>query len=166
MRERNLRKHSRGMFRRWIDKARTNLEARDDPGPLVSPIRNLSRAGNRGAERSIFDPWQVETPFKVNDFASETQRPSATPVATPNYMTSPSKRAARARALAQASTTPATPLQTPFASRLLREGVSLPTVSSRRDRTGRGSATGTSVRFVDQEPESPTSGRGSGNRRL
>ncbi|KAL4879356.1 Sfi1 spindle body protein-domain-containing protein [Aspergillus karnatakaensis] len=162
MRERNLRKHSRGMFRRWLDKARINYEARDLPGPLVSPTRNHSRAS--AAEPSIFDPWQIETPFKLNDFAPELQRPSTTPLATPNHMTSPSKRAARAR-LARASTTPATPLQTPFASRLLREGVTLPTASSRRGRTGRSSALGTSVRFVDQEPESPTSGRGSANRR-
>ncbi|KAL4869748.1 hypothetical protein BDV12DRAFT_71908 [Aspergillus spectabilis] len=162
MRERNLRKHSRGMFRRWLDKARINYEARDSPGPLVSPTRNLGRAS--AAEQSIFGPWQVETPFKLNDFAPDLQRPSTTPLATPNHMTSPSKRAARAR-LARASTTPATPLQTPFASRLLREGVALPTVPSRQDRTGRSSALGTSVRFVDQDPESPTSGRGSANRR-
>ncbi|KAL4770307.1 Sfi1 spindle body protein-domain-containing protein [Aspergillus nidulans var. acristatus] len=165
MRERNLRKHSRGMFRRWLDKTRISLEARDAPGPLVSPTRNPSRASARGTERSIFDPWQVETPFKLNDFASaENQRPSTTPLATPNPMTSPSKRAARARILARVSTTPATPLHTPFASRLLREGVTVRTTSSRRDRIGRGSALGT-VRFVDEDPESPTSGKGSANRR-
>lgn len=162
--ERNLRKHARGFFRRWLDQARFHFEARDSPGPLVSPTRNPSRASATGAERSIFDPWQVETPFKLNDFAPELERPSATPLATPNNMTSPSKRAARARILARASTTPATPLHTPFASRLLREGVTVPTTSSRRDRTGRSSALGT-VRFADQEPESPTSGKGSANRR-
>lgn len=92
---------------------------------------------------------------------------SASPLATPNYMTSPSKRAARARALAQMSTTPATPLHTPFASRLLRAEASAPrTASSRRPQTGRRSFTGTSVRFVDEElPESPTDGRRSANRR-
>ncbi|RDW89911.1 Sfi1 family protein [Aspergillus mulundensis] len=166
MRERNLRKHSRGMFRRWVDKTRISFEARDAPGPLVSPTRNQSRVSGGGTGRSIFDPWQVETPFKLNDLTSaENQRLSATPI-TPNPVTSPSKRAARARILARASTTPATPLHTPFASRLLREGVGVPTTgpSSRRDRTGRASALGT-VRFVDQDPESPTSGKGSANRR-
>ncbi|KAL4914048.1 Sfi1 spindle body protein-domain-containing protein [Aspergillus aurantiobrunneus] len=166
MRERNLRKHSRGIFRRWLDKARISFEARDSPGPLVSPTRNPSRASASGAKRSIFDPWQVETPFKHNEFVPELQQPSGTPLATPNHMTSPSKRAARARVLARASTTPATPLHTPFASRLLREGVAVPTTSSRRDRSGRSSALGTtSVRFADEEPESPTSGKGSANRR-
>ncbi|KAL4795372.1 Sfi1 spindle body protein-domain-containing protein [Aspergillus venezuelensis] len=166
MRERNLRKHSKGMFYRWLDKARTNLEARDSPGPLVSPVRNQSRLSTRGAEPSIFDPWQVETPFKM-DFAPEPQLqpPSTTPIATPNNL-SPSKRAARARVLARASTTPATPLHTPFAHRLLREGVSVPSTTNRR--AGRFSALGTpAVRFVDEEPdpESPTSGKGSANRR-
>ncbi|KAL3468024.1 Sfi1 spindle body protein-domain-containing protein [Aspergillus heterothallicus] len=165
MKERNLRKHSRGMFRLWVDKARMNLEARDSPGPLRSPTRNISRSAISDTEPSIFDPWHVETPFKLNDFVPELQPPSATPLATPSYMTSPSRRAARARALARASTTPATPLQTPFASRLLREGVSLPTTSSRPNRSGRRTPLGTSVRFVDQDPESPTSGRGSSNRR-
>ncbi|KAL4806641.1 Sfi1 spindle body protein-domain-containing protein [Aspergillus unguis] len=167
MRERNLRKHSRSMFRRWLDKARISAEAeaRDSPGPLVSPTRNQSRISTRNdSEKSIFDPWQVETPFKSIDFVPELQRPSATPLATPNYLTSPSKRAARARVLARASTTPATPIITPFASRLMRENVPLPTTSSRRDRTGRGTSL-TSVRFVDQDPESPTSGKGSANRR-
>ncbi|KAL2823120.1 Sfi1 spindle body protein-domain-containing protein [Aspergillus granulosus] len=165
MKERNLRKHSRGMFRRWVDKARMHLEARDSPGPLRSPTRNLSRAAPNGTEQSIFDPWHVETPFKLGDFAPELQPPSTTPLATPNYMNSPSRRAARARALVRASTTPATPLQTPFASRLLREGVSIPTTSSRPNRSGRRTPLPASVRFVDQEPESPTSGRGSSNRR-
>ncbi|KAL4939378.1 hypothetical protein BDV06DRAFT_199059 [Aspergillus oleicola] len=167
MSERNLRKHSRGMFYRWLDKARTNLETRDSPGPLLSPVRNQSRLSIRGAEPSIFDPWQVETPFKINEFAPEPQfqPPSTTPMATPNNL-SPSKRAARARVLARASTTPATPLHTPFAHRLLREGVSVPSTINRR--TGRSTALGTpAVRFVDEEPdpESPTSGKGSANRR-
>lgn len=166
MRERNLRKHSRGMFRRWSDKARISAEAeaRDSPGPLVSPTRNQSRVSVSQAGQSIFDPWEVETPFKSNDTVPELPRPSATPLATPNYLTSPSKRAARARVLARASTTPATPLHTPFASRLLRENVPPPTTSSRRGRSARGSSL-TSVRFVDQDPESPTSGKGSANRR-
>ncbi|KAL4934173.1 Sfi1 family protein [Aspergillus undulatus] len=169
MTERNLRKHARGMFRHWLDKARTNLEARDLPGPLVSPTRSQSRLSTRNAEPSIFEPYQIETPFKLYDSAPDLQpQPqSTTPLATPNNL-SPSKRAARARVLARASTTPATPLHTPFASRLLREGVGVPTTSNRRDRTGRSTALDTpAVRFVDEEPdpESPTSGKGSANRR-
>lgn len=171
MRERSLRKHSRSMFRHWVETARLKLEARDSPGPTLTPA--FSTLGNiDGAGSTLFDPWyqeQAESPFKFSDLTTTSQEPvSASPLATPNYMTSPSKRAARARALAQMSTTPATPLHTPFASRLLRaEASAARTASSRRPRTGRRSSiAGTSVRFVDEElPESPTDGRRSANRR-
>lgn len=179
MRERNLRKHSRNMFRDWVDNARIKLEARDSAGPSLTPAR-LSTFGNgNGAGSAIFDPWyqdQAETPFKISDMTTTSQATSqatshdpisASPLATPNFTTSPSKRAARARALAQISTTPATPLRTPFASRLLRAGTTTAlTTSSKRLRTGRRSSVGNSVRFVDEEPpESPTDGRRSANRR-
>jgi protein SFI1 len=171
MRERTLRKHSRNLFRLWVETARLKLEARDSPGPALTSTQ-YSRFGE--VERpgsALFDPWYQdtsETPFKMTDFTTNSMEPvSASPLATPSYMTSPSKRAARARALAQMSTTPATPLHTPFASRLLRaEASASRTTSSRRPQTGRRSLTGTSVRFVDEElPESPTDGRKSANRR-
>ncbi|CEO59360.1 hypothetical protein PMG11_04037 [Penicillium brasilianum] len=171
MRERTLRKHSRNLFRLWVETARFKLEARDSPGPALTSTQ-YSRFGE--VERpgsALFDPWYQdtsETPFKMTDFTTNSMEPvSASPLATPSYMTSPSKRAARARALAQMSTTPATPLHTPFASRLLRaEASASRNTSSRRPQTGRRSLTGTSVRFVDDElPESPTDGRKSANRR-
>ncbi|GKZ76019.1 hypothetical protein AnigIFM56816_003480 [Aspergillus niger] len=172
MKERNLRKHCRSMFRSWLDKARVKFESRDLPGPLISPTRNYDGATTFEAEpnRRIFDPWyQTTTPFKTNDLAvaanSQIQLASTTPLATPNFLTSPSKRAARARAMAQVSTTPATPSYTPFASRLLRAGAVLPRTDSTRRRTGRASALGTSVRFVDEEPGSPSDGRRSSGRR-
>ncbi|KAJ5333092.1 hypothetical protein MYU51_005127 [Penicillium brevicompactum] len=175
MRERNLRKHSRNMFRDWVDSARMKLEARDTAGPSMTP-GPMSTYGNvDGAGSALFDPWSqdpAETPFKLSDITSTSQATShdpisASPLATPNFTTSPSKRAARARALAQLSTTPATPMRTPFASRLLRAGTTTAlTTSSKRPRTGRRSSVGTSVRFVDEEPpESPTDGRRSANRR-
>jgi protein SFI1 len=177
MRERNLRKHSRNMFRDWVDNARMKLEARDSAGPSMTPgpLSTYSHVNGDGAGSAIFDPWSqdpAETPFKLSDFTATSQATShdpisASPLATPNFTTSPSKRAARARALAQMSTTPATPLRTPFASRLLRAGTTTAlTTSSKRPRTGRRSSVGTSVRFVDEEPpESPTDGRRSANRR-
>ncbi|KAJ6094104.1 hypothetical protein N7467_002949 [Penicillium canescens] len=177
MRERNLRKHSRNMFRNWVDNARMKLEARDSagppmtPGPTLTPARVSNFGQVDGAGSALFDPWyqdEAETPFKLSDFTNTSQEPvSATPLATPSFTTSPSKRAARARALAQMSTTPATPLRTPFASRLLRAGTTTGQItSSIRPRTGRRTSVGTSVRFVDEEPpESPTDGRRSANRR-
>ncbi|RAK97460.1 Sfi1 family protein [Aspergillus ibericus CBS 121593] len=165
MKERNLRKHCRGMFRNWLEKARIKSESRDAPGPLVSPMKNYDGATAYGTDTNqrIFDPWyQTTTPFKPNGLVVDTQAASTTPLATPNYLTSPSKRAARARAMAQVSTTPATPLYTPFASRLLRAGAILPRTTSSRRRT----TLGTSVRFVDEEPpESPSDGRKSASRR-
>jgi protein SFI1 len=177
MRERNLRKHSRNMFRDWVDNARMKLEARDSAGPSMTPgpMSTYGHVNGDGAGSAIFDPWSqdpAETPFKLSDFTATSQATShdpisASPLATPNFTTSPSKRAARARALAQMSTTPATPLRTPFASRLLRAGTTTAlTTSSKRPRTGRRSSVGTSVRFVDEEPpESPTDSRRSANRR-
>ncbi|KAJ5161682.1 Sfi1 spindle body [Penicillium capsulatum] len=173
MQDRTLRKRSRGFFRHWVENARLKLEARDSPGPTMTPAR-FSSYGDDGSGPALFDPWyQIpsEAPFKLSDFTTVSQEPvSTSPVVTPNYNTSPSKRAARARALAQMSTTPSTPLQTPFASRLLRAEVSAPrTNSSLRPRTGRRSSVGTSVRFVDETleelPESPTDGRRSSSRR-
>jgi protein SFI1 len=183
MRERTLRRHSRNLFRDWVEQARLKLEARDSPGPAMTPARfsgaptmtpaRFSNFGSTDGGSALFDPWiqnPSETPFKLTDFTMTSQEPtsaSATPLTTPNYMTSPSKRAARARALAQISTTPATPLRTPFAHRLLRASASTSQIaSSMRPRTGRRSSMGTSVRFVDDElPESPTDGRKSANRR-
>ncbi|KAJ5466116.1 RAVE complex protein Rav1 C-terminal [Penicillium desertorum] len=175
MRERNLRKHSRNMFRDWVDKARMKLEARDSAGPSFTPARMSTFGNGDGAGSAMFDPWYqepAETPFKISDLTATSQASShdpisASPLVTPNFTTSPSKRAARARALAQMSTTPATPLRTPFASRLLRAGTTTAlSTSSKRPRTGRRSSVGNSVRFVDEEPpESPTDGRRSANRR-
>lgn len=167
MRERTLKKHARGMFRNWVDKARTKLEERDFAAPLVTPGRGFDGTLGTRSGRTPFDPWYpMETPFKASDFGSVSQGPSASPLATPSYMSSPSKRAARAKALAQGSTTPATPLHTPFAGRLLRaEAMAARTASTRR-RNGRGSSLGTSVRFVDEEPKSPSEGRRSGSRRI
>jgi protein SFI1 len=171
MRERTLRRHSRNLFRLWVENARLKLEARDTPGPALTPAR-FSNFGGVDDGSALFDPWYQnpsETPFKLTDLTTTSQEPAtATPLTTPTYMASPSKRAARARALAQMSTTPATPLHTPFAHRLLRASASTSQIaSSIRPRTGRRSSMGTSVRFVDEElPESPTDGRKSANRRL
>ncbi|KAJ5753128.1 Sfi1 spindle body [Penicillium odoratum] len=174
MRERTLRKHSRNFFRHWLENARLKFEARDSPGPSLGPTltpARFSNASDVNGTGALFDPWYrnpAETPFKLADMTTNSQEHvSASPLATPSYLTSPSKRAARARALAQMSTTPATPLHTPFASRLLRADSSAArSASSLRPRTGRGNSIATSVRFVDDDlPESPTDGRKSANRR-
>ncbi|EPS25285.1 hypothetical protein PDE_00218 [Penicillium oxalicum 114-2] len=170
MRERTVRKHSRNLFRHWLETTRLKLEARDSFEPAVTSTPHLKFGEVERPRSALFDPWfqaGSETPFRMTDFTTNSIDPvAASPLATPNYMTSPSKRAARARALAQMSTTPATPLHTPFASRLLRaEALAPRSASSRRSQPGRRTMTGTSVRFVDEElPESPTDSRRSANR--
>lgn len=169
MKVRNMRKHSKSMLHHWAEKARTRLEARGSPGPALTPTGHFDGAASSNGDQPVFDPWyQDETPFKFSDLIGHSQGPSPTPLATPSYLTSPSKRAVRARALARISTTPATPMQTPFATRLLRAetGGSSRMGSNKVGRSGRGSSLGTSVRFADQEvPESPTDGKQSGSRR-
>lgn len=173
MRERTTRKHARGIFRLWIDQTHIKAEERDAFPPLVTPGRgDLDGMSSSRPGPTIFDSWNpAETPFTASDFVTQPQEISGepsgggSPLATPNYMSSPSKRAARARFLAQqGSTTPATPLYTPFAGRLLRAGV-LTNPSTSKRRNGRGSAMGNSVRFADQDPASPSEGRRSGGRR-
>ncbi|KAJ5247426.1 hypothetical protein N7468_002409 [Penicillium chermesinum] len=174
LRERTIRKHARNYFHHWLESSRLKLEARDSPGPELTQT-NFSQYGEIDPPRSaLFDPWyqnpSEKTPFRLANSTTRPQEPvSVTPLVTPNNMSSPSKRAARARALAQMSTTPATPLHTPFASRLLRASSSTRNTSPRQPLTSRGNSIAASVRFADEEleelPESPTDGRKSASRR-
>jgi protein SFI1 len=142
MRDRHWAKHRRNMLRHWAIGAReksyqTLLEA-----PPESNEPELTDAGYGTASQSDvpgeFDrghgrsgqpeEWSA---FDVDLLENEDWLPSAegqaqqafTPIPTPGYLNTPSKRAARARALAKMSATPATPLVTPFSARL-RAGMS------------------------------------------
>lgn len=64
-------------------------------------------------ERSEWIPAPNEEPIATS-----------TPTPAPGYLNTPSKRAARVKALANLSTTPATPLRTPLAAKL-RAGVGI-----------------------------------------
>ncbi|EGD95138.1 hypothetical protein TESG_02630 [Trichophyton tonsurans CBS 112818] len=156
---RNTRKHYRNMIHHWREKARISKDF--DSFPIETPSKN-------GHSIQVNDPhgWQEinharereEPPIRQPDFTSHT------PMSTPGYLNSPSKRAARARALVQMSTTPATPLPTSFPSKLwaASEPRLQPIYSTRRSAFKRG-ATSTNVRFaIDEEPESPTEGRSTG----
>ncbi|KAJ5490891.1 hypothetical protein N7539_002458 [Penicillium diatomitis] len=100
MRERTARKHSRNFFRHWLESARLKLEARDSFEPAVASTPHLKFGEVERPRSALFDPWfqsGSETPFKMTDFTSNSvDQIGASPLATPNYMTSPSKRAARA----------------------------------------------------------------------
>lgn len=162
MNERILKKHFRSMFWHWVSKTRAIREVRNPPATEADDQR--AEESNQQTPATV-DPW-LETENAL-DLSELVPAPGTQPTApaTPGYLTSPSRRAARARALAQASTTPATPLYTPFASRLRAELAREKQTTGKRGGTGKRSFLGASVRFVDESPESPTDGRKSANRR-
>lgn len=167
MNERLLKKHFRNMFWHWVRKTRAVQEERNLTGTTATETNDLrAEETNDTTAATTFDPWlEMENAFDFSELVTVPELPPTTPTATPGYLNSPSKRAARARQLAQISTTPATPLYTPFASRLRAELAGERQTTGRRGGLGRGTTLGASVRFVDQVPESPTDGRRSTNRR-
>ncbi|PGH06709.1 hypothetical protein AJ80_08126 [Polytolypa hystricis UAMH7299] len=190
MQERNLRKHFRNMFRHWLGKVRmgggllSGAPARNGHGASMmgtstAALGSSSRPTNQydtnasvsagGGEGGGGGEWPgPDTTLQLGDlnlrpgldtyYGSTTPR---TPAPTPGYLNSPSKRAARAKALSQLSTTPATPLRTPFAARLMAERATDPSrlrlppplSGLRRGMYGR-SVLATNVRFaLDEEVE-------------
>ncbi|EEH44591.1 uncharacterized protein PADG_00880 [Paracoccidioides brasiliensis Pb18] len=158
--ERNLRKHYRNMLRHWYDKTKRLLDDKDMPR---SSILGAGEAGSgygysvlETPRQPIVDPWpSVEQTMSPSELGPLTTFTAQTPIPTPGYLNSPSKRAARARALAQVSTTPATPIRTPFAARLRAEQVRTePRRFPARGRVNiRRSSLGANVRFVDDKEE-------------
>jgi protein SFI1 len=159
-----LRKHFRNILRHWAEKTRLQREARGFSAPSVSDTTEPGIPEGEGPNtpRPEWTIAESESTLNSRELMSLPDRQQTTPIATPGYLSSPSRRAARARMLAQVSTTPATPLYTPFASRLRAALVTEKTTSSRHQ--SRRSSLGTMVRFVDEEPESPTEGRRSARR--
>ncbi|BDD64318.1 hypothetical protein MPDQ_006313 [Monascus purpureus] len=168
LRERNLKKNSRGILRYWLEKARTAIVSRGSPGPALDST-DPGIPDINGISQPIFPPpYLDESPFKFSELLSTSPSPGGRPLTTPNRLTSPSRRAARVRELAQISTTPSTPLYTPFAGRIFRSDTGPAKASSIRGRRTPRSLPPNSVRFVDEEPESPespTEGRRSSSRR-
>ncbi|PGH03734.1 hypothetical protein GX51_03878 [Blastomyces parvus] len=121
--ERNLRKHLRNMFRHWYAKVKPLLGERNGELPRYRTLgaggsdydyTNVTPTPHRTSEA-----WPlVDSTLNLSELSPLPTFTARTPLPTPGYLNSPSKRAARARALAQVSTTPATPIRTPFAARL------------------------------------------------
>ncbi|QSS49812.1 centrin-binding protein Sfi1 [Histoplasma capsulatum var. duboisii H88] len=151
--ERNLRKHLRNMFRHWYGKAKRLLDGRHGDihryptiGASYDNITTTPRRPNEG--------WPLVDPIlSLSELGPLPHFTAQTPIATPGYLNSPSKRAARAKALAQVSTTPATPIRTPFAARLRAEQVRTEPRQFLHNRTSvhtRRSSLGAIVRFADE----------------
>lgn len=160
MNERILRKHFRNMFRHWLDRTRAQREARPPGQPDPDSPQDTNEIDATEVER-----WPtLENAMDVSELdpAPDLFQTSSFATPAPGYLRSPSKRASRARAIAQMSTTPATPIRTPFASRL-RAQISTGRLESSMKSTNKRNSVA-NVRFADiEEQESPSAGRRSAN---
>ena len=139
LRARNDRKHARNMLRYWHERSlhRRSLPDRD-PAEGEQHHEDFAGAATRRAEEwTAFDDSLVDWKPSVEALAS------ATPV--PGYLSTPGKRAARAKALVRLSTTPGgSPRVTPFGQRL-RKGLSPQNEASVRRIEGRRGVFGRTV---------------------
>lgn len=160
MKDRILRKHFRNMFRHWLDRTRAQQEAR--PAEQQDPGEHEETAETDADE---MERWPtLDNAMDVSELvpAPDLFQTSSFAPPTPGYLRSPSKRASRAKAIAQMSTTPATPIRTPFASRLRAQLTTGRLESSMKSTNKRNSVA--NVRFADiEEQESPSAGRSSTN---
>ena len=164
LRGRNFKKNTRNIIRLWAEKTGASIAAHGSPGPALSPTASLGIPVADELSSPTVPSYRFETPFKFSDLLSMPPSSQAHPSSfvTPNEGVSPSKRTRRVRELAQTSTTPSTPLYTPFAGRVLRLEPRTPKTASKsiQRRRVRKSPAGASVRFLDDEAsESPTDGR-------
>ncbi|EFW20717.1 hypothetical protein D8B26_002960 [Coccidioides posadasii str. Silveira] len=161
--DRILRKHLRNMLYHWSQRARGPGTIRQNATRHVTtPAPHYGSQFYDGA-----DDWHnPESTLRISDLGPDADLTSHTP-ATPGYLASPSKRAARARSLYEISTTPATPAITPFAVRLMAAREAPRSLPGRKILYAR-SPLATSVRFAideESEPESPTEGRSTNSRK-
>ena len=138
MHHRQGNKHVRNMLRHWASKTQDSVyrdlvvpkgksQEREPTDAGYGTASNEDHAqstnGNdlgatsRAEEWTAFDGGLLEG-SEWNPTLDDVPIATSTPMAAPAYLSTPSKRAARAKALASYSTTPATPLRTPFAARL------------------------------------------------
>jgi len=128
------RRHFHNMLRHWQDKsakARSQPHATPALSSKVSRARTAFERDDREGPTRRAEDW---TDFDIGDWMPTLEAQSnSTPL--PGYLSTPSKRAARAKALVKASTTPA---GTPFEHRLRSQLGSTP-------RTSRGGRFGRSI---------------------
>ena len=126
------KRHSRNILRHWHDQTAGKLDRPQQDTTFSSRIKRArppAEADDRDGPTKRAEDW---TDFDIGDWipALEAQS-SSTPL--PGYLSTPSKRAARARALVRASTTPA---GTPFEHRH-RSQIGLTPRTSRRGAFGK-----------------------------
>jgi protein SFI1 len=171
MHDRHWSKHVRNILRHWASKTQ-DVAYRDiisnaptekpqereptDAGYATASNEDHPQSTNgnelgatrRAEEWTAFDTELLEGSEWIPPIDDEPIATS-TPMPAPGYLNTPSKRAARAKALANLSTTPATPLRTPFAARLRTGMGSSPSqgkaTTARRGGPGFRSALGSNV---------------------
>ena len=117
IRDRNQRKHVRNMFRHWLGKARISRGITDAIEPSEGNVELVDEAGD--ATQQAEDWTALEQDLDLADWIPPLEEPLATATPQPGYLNTPSKRAVRAKALANLSlTTPVTPWRMPLANRL------------------------------------------------
>jgi protein SFI1 len=136
MRERHWSKHVRNILKHWATQSKDvtyqalvrgsseptdagyGTASQDDP-PGIGTGTMGPGATQRAEDWTAFDADLLDNDdWLPSSDAHEPAQANSTPMPTPGYLNTPSKRAARAKALAKMSTTPATPLTMPFAARL------------------------------------------------
>lgn len=144
MRERHWNRHVRNIVKHWAGQLRDaayqallhgsseptdagyGTASQDDPpgsGASGTLAPRAPSATQRAEDWTAFDADLLDTDDWAPPLdAHELVQATSTPLPTPAYLNTPSKRAARAKALAKMSTTPATPLNMPFSARL-RAGI-------------------------------------------
>ncbi|KAL9619533.1 MAG: hypothetical protein Q9160_005896 [Pyrenula sp. 1 TL-2023] len=131
IRDRHWNRHLHSIFRHWADRAA--MAVLQDDSPTAGRARNLAPDpeseiyASRLFDTQPSDTRRIEDLTAFDEFSrlgdSFPLLPSALHTVTPRYLSTPSKRAARARALANLSTTPGTPTRTPFAARIRAEAL-------------------------------------------
>ena len=133
----NQKRHFRSVLRHWQAKAaERNVQASINTAPPLETghLSPDGRAGDGITGRA--EDWTAfDEGFNIGDWIPAVEAQSST-TPLPGYLSTPSKRAARARALVRGSTTPATPKGTPF-ERRLRSQLASASRTSRRSEFGR-----------------------------
>lgn len=105
------KRHSRNLLRHWQDQTTKKLKPQEKQPFSSRPNRTRLRAAPAETPITRAEDW---TDFDIGDWIPALEAQSST-TPLPGYLSTPSKRAARAKALVRGSTTPA---GTPFEQRL------------------------------------------------
>ena len=111
----NQRRHFRGILRHWQAKAaeRTGQANMDAASPLRTGHLTPDDCAGDGITGRAEDWTAFGEGFDIGEWIPAVEAQSST-TPLPGYLSTPSKRAARARVLGRGSKTPATPKGTPF----------------------------------------------------